>query len=517
MLDGVQRSPRYVCLRLIVGMLAVAVVGLSVGACGAGSSAGGRSSLSAIASGAAGHASVARVEVAYRNHPLIVPRSFLGVSTEYWTIPVWARHMRLLRRVFSLIAQEGPVVLRIGGNSADQSIWSPRKELPEWVFELTPSWLAQTSAIVRQLHVKLILDLNLLSATPATASKWASTAERRLPRGSVIGFEIGNEPDIYNPASFRKITSGPTKLPSRLTAASYAAAYRTYDRALDRSVPGIPLFAPALAEPQKNLSWISTLLAGSHHGLTAITAHRYPLSACARSGPNVPTVARLLSERVTAGMAASVKPAVRLARRAHLPVRLSEFNSVTCGGTRGVSNTFATALWAPDALLELIHQGVRSAALHVRDNAINMAFSLTNRGLVAFPLLYGLITYAHTLGTDPQLLPARVQTTPGAHLKAWAVLDGKQLRILLINKSRSATSVSLTLPAIGPATVHRLTAASASATNHVTLDGQNLNSQAQWTGRAAPETVAPSRGKYPVHLPGISAAIVIAAARPGTT
>jgi hypothetical protein len=146
-----------------------------------------------------------------------------------------------------------------------------------------------------------------------------------------------------------------------------------------------------------------------------------------------------------------------------------------------------------------------------------MAFSLTNRGLVAFPLLYGLITYARTLGTDPQLLPARVRATPGADLKAWAVLDGKQLHILLINKSRSATRVSLTLPAVGPASVQRLTAPSASATKAVTLDGQSLNAQVQWSGRASSETMTPSGGAYAVYIPATSAAIVIAAARPGTT
>ena len=184
MLDGMQRSLRLAGQVWKVGMLTVAVVALTVGACGAASSAGSRSSQASprlTASGATAHTPAARVEVAYRNHPLVVPRSFLGISTEYWTIPTWAKHMSLLRRVFSLITQEGPVVLRIGGNSADRSIWSPKKELPEWVFELTPSWLAQTSELVRQLHVKLILDLNLLSATPAAASKWASTAERKLP------------------------------------------------------------------------------------------------------------------------------------------------------------------------------------------------------------------------------------------------------------------------------------------------------------------------------------------------
>ncbi len=394
---------------------------------------------------------------------------------------------------------------------------APRKELPEWAFELNASWLAQVSRIVNRLHVKLILDLNLLSATPASAAKWARTAERKLPRGSIIGFEIGNEPDIYNPASFKSTTKTSGTLLPKLTAVGYAAAYRTYDAALDRAVPRIPLLGPALAEPQKNASWIAALLAGPHHGLTAVTAHRYPLSQCAKSGPMLPTIGRVLSENATAGMAATVEPAIRMARRAHLPVRLTEFNSVTCGGRSGVSNTFATALWAPDALLELIHVGVRSAALHVRANAINMAFSLTNTGLVANPVLYGLITYARTLGTDPQLLPARVTTSQGAHLKVWTVLDGKQLRVLLINKGTRAERVSLTLPGTGAASVQRLLAPSAAATSGLTLNGQTLGSQGNWAGHPSAETVAQLGGSYTVTIPGRSAAIVTVSALTGTT
>jgi hypothetical protein len=457
-----------------------------------------------------------RVDVAYRNRPLLVPRSFLGISTEYWTIPVWAAHINLLSKVFSLITQEGPVVLRIGGDSADQALWSPTRELPEWVYELTPSWLAQVSEIYTRLHVRFILDLNLYSATPREAAKWASTAERKLPHGSVIGFEIGNEPDTYNPRSFMT-TTGNGHVPRRMTAATYAAAYGAYDRALDRAVPQIPLLAPALAEPQKNADWITTLLAHAHHGLTGITVHRYPLSTCARSGPHVPTVARLLGENATAGMAATLKPALRLASRAHLPIRVTEFNSVTCGGTRGVSDTFATALWAPDALLELIHAGVRSAALHVRANAINMAFSLSRTGLRAFPLLYGLITYASTLGSDPMLLPADVTGSRQAHLKVWTVLDHGRLRVLLIDKSRGAARVTLRLPVVGAATVQRLLAPSATATSKITLNGQTLDPQGGWVGSAWPEVVSPVRGTYTITVSGTSAAIFSAAARPGTT
>jgi hypothetical protein len=231
----------------------------------------------------------------------------------------------------------------------------------------------------------------------------------------------------------------------------------------------------------------------------------------------VPTIARVLSENATAGMAATVRPAIQLARHAHLPVRLTEFNSVTCGGTHGVSDTFATALWAPDALFELIHAGVRSAALHVRANAINMAFSLTSNGLVANPLLYGLISYARTLGADPRLLPAQVSTLPGAHLKIWTVLDGKQLRVLLIDKGTGAETVSLTLPAVGAASVQRLLAPSVAATSGITLNGQTLDSRGHWSGPPAGESVAQVGGSYTVSIPGMSAAIVTVAARSGTT
>ena len=57
---------------------------------------------------------------------------------------------------------------------------------------------------------------------------------------------------------------------------------------------------------------------------------------------------RILSEAATHGMARSVRPDVGLARDARLRFRLTEFNSVTCGGVAGISDSFATALWGPD-------------------------------------------------------------------------------------------------------------------------------------------------------------------------
>src|SRR5690242_17880821 len=57
-----------------------------------------------------------------------VPTSFFGISTEYWTLPLFERDSPVFERVLSLlhVAGDGPLILRIGGDSADHAFWSAR-------------------------------------------------------------------------------------------------------------------------------------------------------------------------------------------------------------------------------------------------------------------------------------------------------------------------------------------------------------------------------------------------------
>jgi hypothetical protein len=45
-----------------------------------------------------------------------VPRSFLGVSTEYWSLPLYAPRMQVFTRVLSLLhaPAAGPLLIRFG-------------------------------------------------------------------------------------------------------------------------------------------------------------------------------------------------------------------------------------------------------------------------------------------------------------------------------------------------------------------------------------------------------------------
>lgn len=453
-----------------------------------------------------------QVVIAARARQRSIPASFLGISTEYWALPQWARHVSVLDRVLSLIRGPGALVLRIGGDSADRTFWGPAHK-PEWAFEVTPAWLREVRAIVHHTGARLILDLNLVTASPAIAARWAHIAATSLPTGSIRGFEIGNEPDLYNRSSWQSLTAEGTgfrALPNQITPRSYASSFLAYSRALTAAAPAVPLLGPALSHPVTSQNWIARLLNDPHPGLAAITVHRYPYSSCAAPGqPTYPTIERLLSNQATIGMAASVRTAHQLASRAGLPLRVTELNSVTCGGTLGVSNTFATSLWAPNALFALAKAGVASADIHVRADATNAAFTIDHHGLTAHPLLYGMILFKRTLGPDAQLIPVRLHAAHPLALSVWAVRSAPNvLHVLLINRGRRQLRLSLKLPVTGTAAVQRLLAPSVQASDGVTLAGQHLGSNGRWVGAFHSQTIHPAAGHLTVTVPAYSAALM---------
>jgi hypothetical protein len=445
--------------------------------------------------------------------PVPVPQSFLGFSTEYWTLPFDGRHVTLYGRVISLLRVPGdsPFVLRVGGDSSDYTFYGARgSRFPRWAFDITPEFVARVAGVVRSMHLRVILDLNLITASPAVLRAGVTKAQEALPPGSIIGYEIGNEPDLYNRQYWLQATQRNVRLPRAITPRSYATAYNAYAHALAQIAPGTPLLAPALANSNLSPRWVTTLLGGPHPGLRVITGHSYPYSACIRPDSEFyPTIDRVLSEQASTGMAHSVTPLVTLAHRAGLTTRLTEINSVTCGGRPGVSNTFATALWAPDALFELVRAGVPAVNLHAREFTVNDPFTFDARGLQARPLLYGLILFVRTLGPGAHLVPAHLIATAAPRLKAWVVRTASgELHVLLINKGKQQVRISLALPATATAHLQRMLAPSVASSHSITLAGQSLDEQGTWTGPSTTMALRRRAHRYLVTMAPYSAALL---------
>lgn len=425
-----------------------------------------------------------------------LPHSFLGLSMEYPELPLFERNIPVFERVLSLlhVAGDGPQVVRIGGDSADWTFWTPGPQpLPSYAFVVTPKWFRRAARVVRDLRLRLLMDLNLASSSAPMSARLARAALSRLPRGSIAGFEIGNEPDDYG---------------GDYSVQDYVSDFRTYAGAVARFAPkSVRFLGPASSAT--DLPWLAGVAQGDRYVLGVLSGHEYPLNACVPpSSPAYPTIGRLLSESNSAGMARAVAPAFGVARQGGVPFRLDELNSVTCGGLPGVSNTFATALWAPDAIFELLGRGLDALNVHIRPTTINGPFVITRRGLSVRPLLYGLILFARTVGAGAALVHLNVHASRGVHLKAWGVrLPGGTLRVLLINKDSRSLSVDLRVPPRGIGTLERLLAPSVSASSGVTLAGQHLGRDGKWRGRQAVEAVLPSLTGYHLELRGLSAAL----------
>ncbi len=161
---------------------------------------------------------------------------------------------------------------------------------------------------------------------------------------------------------------------------------------------GVPLVGLASGAP----AWLTGLNRYLEQSprVRLATFHRYPLHRCftSRAAPTYPTISNLLSPVAASGPATSLRSAVAAAHARDVPFRPDELNSVSCGGARGVSDTFTSALWIVDTLFNLAAVGVDGVNIHTFEQAISAPFAFRHSGghwqAQVKPMYYGLLMFA---------------------------------------------------------------------------------------------------------------------------
>ncbi len=446
---------------------------------------------------------------------------YLGFSFEYRAMHVYTGRNPnainpTLLTLIRMLNPAGSPVIRIGGNSSDDTWWPTPGEIPPngINYALSDGWLRTTQAFAGDLGAKLIMGVNLEAGRPALAAQEARAIVSGISPHNLAALEIGNEPDLYPLFVWYANRRQQVFLgrPSTYTASDFIAEFSRWRQAL----PPEPLAGPTYSSS----TWMPSLptFIADEPGLRYVTFHRYPLRGCEHdpTQPDYASIANLLADRASAGLVQQVAPYVSIAHGAGLKFRLDELNSAACTGRSGVSDTFASTLWMLDTLFGMASAGVDGVNIHTLPKAAYEPF-LFNRSRTGVwsatvrPAYYGMLMFAQADPPGARLLDI---TVPSGPVKVWATQapDG-HTRVVLINKdARNSYTVRLSLPpGSAAASLERLTAPSIVSTTGVSIGGQSFpaaTTTAKLAGAPQLETVTPALGGYDVTMPPGSAALL---------
>jgi Glycosyl hydrolase family 79 C-terminal beta domain len=432
---------------------------------------------------------------------LEIPADFLGLS--YEKLILAENYFRPDNsELVNLCRNLGGGVLRFGGNKVETTSWSRVETVAAKTHSknasqtIGPADLDNLYAFSKQSGWRVIHGLNLGGRDPAMAADEAAYA-LQVGGSSVVAFEVGNEPDYYPKHELR---------PASYDYSQYRNEAVAEQRAILEKSPQALLAGPATT---RHCLWFNNFLADFKGRIALTTSHFYSLSSKSKDprSPNFASIENLLSASTKQAWIATIAERQKSAHASGIPFRLGECNSVSDGGTDGVSDAFVSALWGADFLFDVAEQGVAGINFHGGFGGHGYTPLSFHAGHYRpHPLYYGMLLFHQAAGG--RMVPVECKTT--ANVTAHAVLgdDGK-LHVVLINKSFTQTvAVSVAPGAMhAKAEVMRLTAPSVVSKEGVTFGGSPVRMDGKWTPPSG-EMVACLNGRFELSVPAASAAML---------
>jgi hypothetical protein len=370
----------------------------------------------------------------------------------------------------------GTSVMRIGGNTSDETFWTSTGQTPpSWsTATITPAYLTALNTLAKASGWKVILGVNLKQYDPSRAADEAEHAVKALG-SSLQAIEIGNEPDLY------------------LSSSDYFTEFQAYVSAIEAAAPGTPIEGSDTSNSPASsfqTAFVDNEASLSDPNIVELTSHYYPLSDC---GGSTSTISELLGTAAHNDETSIANEAVTAAGRLGVPAVLDEGNSVVCEGEDGVSNVFASALWEIHDQLLTAREGVsgdyehgtvvecgsaKPLYMYYTPLCAPTAADAAAGDLAAQPEYYGLAA-VHEIGTGDFL---DVTNPDSANVHAYAIRHSNGTVAVVLDdfqdpSSNGATSLQLDLPAsFGSGDEVDLTASGLSATSGITLGGQTVQS-----------------------------------------
>ncbi|MBR8074732.1 glycosyl hydrolase family 79 C-terminal domain-containing protein [Burkholderia cenocepacia] len=419
------------------------------------------------------------------------------------------------RSLIALFRQLGPGVLRIGGNSVNKTTWDDSKDpsgqgmIPG---HIAPSDVDRLADFLNATGWRVIYGINFATENATQMSSEAAYVTRKL--GSrLAGLELGNEPDLYNHNGLR---------PSTYTFNQFLDEWRTDARATQGSGRN-----PALTGPASSYNFMHYTIPFAQNiggGIQLLTQHYYTNSSCPNSATGyAPSIPGMLAAdpRLPGELQALVRAASDngVSGGARMDEANSFYSCPHLSGAPGVSNAFASALWAVDFLFTNARYGMRGVNFHSGNTAYYSPIQTHAAAVTSVqPEYYGLWLFGQAVDmSSGTLLETRIDMSvqPPLPIKAYDVLaqDGSH-RVLILNESASDGDVTVQHlpPNATRAALLRLSSTgglSDIAAADVSVNGAHLSADGTWDSPPAPTTQPVSNGSMTVHVAAGSALLAI--------
>jgi hypothetical protein len=393
--------------------------------------------------------------------------------------------------------------LRIGGNSAD-NVNDNNGQLPaDSTCEAADKCpiIDNLYAFAQAAGIKIIFTLRLKVFNTSAAAGEAAYIMKHYSSLTDC-FEVGNEPNVY-------ISSYST----------YDSDFKAYQSAVLSAAPGAKFCAPATTNGGGQ-PWAESF-ANEYKGdnsILLICGHYYP-GARTGSGTNADIDFLLDPSRLTTGSNSyplyySQFPTTAVSDSEIF--RLEETNSLASQGEAGVSNVYASTLWALDYMHWWAMKNSQGLNFHTGATSVYdpiMPTTLTG-SYTAEPVAYGIKAFG--LGSSGENVSTVIGSNPNTvNITAYGVLDpvSGNLFVTLVNKEHFTGAKNATVTLEPGATYSggqiwnlQQTNGDVTATSGVTLGGAAIGTDGSWNGKSSP--ISPSSGTFTISVPAASAVIV---------
>jgi hypothetical protein len=396
--------------------------------------------------------------------------------------------------LIGLLNALGSGVLRIGANSGDETTWTPDGK-GQTSGQVAPSDIANFASLIRRCpRWKVIYGVNFRgkdgsTASPTLAAGEAAYAAEHLGR-QLLGFEIGNEPDLYGDGlTYDIFLNGGT-----LSDGTQISGWNQFADAIRSSVPHAIFTGPAASSDSKG--WAEEFAASEAGKIVLLTEHYY-ISNYSSAAPSIPGMLTYPSPHLVTAL----QNLQAVAKANAVPFRIDECNSYFASkDPAGVSNAFAAALWAIDFIFTNAMYGSSGVNFHNTGNTSGYAAIGESNSVVTAvqPLYYGLFFFSQIFreGRRGFLLESTL-TVSGVALTAFVVGSDDGTYVVLNNKD-TTNAATVTIKGLGPfafgATVTTLASAGSTPSEQlgnlgiynggsaITFGGQPVALDGRWHG-----------------------------------